>query len=275
MPRLRLRNLIIVAVPMLTSCGTYVPEIQDFPGDPGDGQLLVNAVVQSIHCEITNSIANLYGLAKRYNQTELINKLDGWGTQIALTLTTEEKGTLNPTVVWTPPSPPTSIFTLFGGLTLSSDATRVDTLNYYYTIKDLKARGPCRTGVQPAAPVSSPLIQSDLKLGEWLAYTMIPVGTGTITLPESKDTILKQNVISHQVKFEVVTTGTINPAWKLKRFLIDQTGSLATATRDRTHNLLITLGPGDSNGLLGQAANTHLAQEIGIYVTSNKGNTSQ
>jgi hypothetical protein len=49
------------------------------------------------------------------------------------------------------------------------------------------------------------------------------------------------------VKFEVVSTGSITPAWKLVRVNFDQTGSLMTGTRDRTHDLIITFGPLDKS----------------------------
>jgi hypothetical protein len=136
-------------------------------------------------------------------------------------------------------------------------------------MKDLRARHFCKTGVQPDAPVSSPLIQSDLKLGEWLNYQALPVATGEVGLPTSDSGVFKQNVLSHEVKFEIITSGGVTPAWKLVRATVNQTGTLLSATRDRTHDLLITFGPGTSSGLVGQAASTHQASEIGLSVANN------
>jgi hypothetical protein len=45
---------------LLSGCGTYVPDTQDFPGNQGDQQLLVEAVVQSVHCEVSNAISDFY-----------------------------------------------------------------------------------------------------------------------------------------------------------------------------------------------------------------------
>ena len=69
-----------------------------------------------------------------------------------------------------------------------------------------------------------------------------------------------------------------NPQWKLVRIATNQGGTpLLSANRTRTHDLLITFGPtgdpgsgkknkGSQPGLI--AANSHLAQEIGLAVSN-------
>jgi hypothetical protein len=261
--------LAVVAAAVLGGCGTYVPDTQDFPGNTGDQHLLVQAVVQSVHCEVENAIFDLYRQAGQYPAMRPVTKaLDNWGLQMTLSLKTEEKGTLNPTVVWSPPSPVTAIFSLAGTATLSSDAIRTDKLYFYYRVKDLKNRH-CPTGIQPYAPVSSPLIQTNLKFGDWLYDVLIPAGTGEITLPTSPSGPLKQNVIYYEVSFEVTTTGSITPSWKFKHVTVNPTGTLAAALRDRTHDLQITMGPGDDKGLQGTAATAQLSGDVGLSVANN------
>jgi len=124
---------------LLSSCGTYVPDVQDVPG--GDGRLLIKAIVDSIHCELTNSVQAVVGqdvdLAKKLNQGQrTASWLDKWGVQGLLTLTIRERTEANPTVNWTP-NPVTALFTLAGGLDLSSEATRVEKLIFYYNVSDL------------------------------------------------------------------------------------------------------------------------------------------
>jgi hypothetical protein len=43
-------------VSLLSGCGTSVPEIQENPWSQEGGQMLVNAIVNSIQCEIQNAI---------------------------------------------------------------------------------------------------------------------------------------------------------------------------------------------------------------------------
>jgi hypothetical protein len=257
-------------------CGLFVPEIQDFPATAPDGQLLVQAIITSVHCEVADAVKAVIDadrLGAAVNGRRSAAWLDHWGAQMTLTLTVEEKSTLNPTAVWTPLSPPTSIFTLAGTATLSSDATRTEKLNFYYTVPQLYKRAPCTTGIQPQAPATSLLIQSDLKLKEWLFDQLPPVGTGEVNQPISPGGVFKQNVLSHEVKFEVVSAVGITPAWKLIRANFNQTGPLFATMRDRIHDLLITFGPIDptqiNGGLVTAATNSHLASEVGLSVSNN------
>src|SRR5450755_188123 len=82
----------------------------------------------------------------------------------------------------TPLSPPTSIFTLGLGATASADATRKETLNFYYTVDQLRSGRPCPdpNNLEPYDPRDSLLLQNDLKLNEWLLDVIMAVGTREI-----------------------------------------------------------------------------------------------
>jgi hypothetical protein len=270
---IRFVAFIFVAV-SVASCGTYVPRIQEY-GDDADGALLVHAIVRSIHCEIRNAVNSVIErdiAASRFNRQLFAKYLYGWGVQVGLTLQVEEKSSLNSTVLWTPPSPVSAIFNLAGSGTLSSDATRIDKLNYFYSVKDLRALGKCpadANAIQPHPP-GSLLIQSDLGLDGWLQSQVMEAGTHEIGVPTTPNTTLKQNALSHEVKFEVVSTGSVTPGWKLTRVNINQTGTFLSATRDRTHDLTITFGPLDpSNKALSPTAQgIFLSSQFGLSVTN-------
>jgi hypothetical protein len=115
------------------------------------------------------------------------------------------------------------------------------------------------------------LIQSDLKLQQWLQDQVLSSASGEVALPTSPDsTPFGKNVISHEVKFQVVTTGDVTPAWKLIQVNVNQSGNLFELSRIRTHDLTITFGPGNFKGLTSEAAvNAHLASQIGLAVSNN------
>jgi hypothetical protein len=263
---------------MLGGCGTYVPEIQEFPGGAAAGQLFVQAIVQNITCEVQNSIYNVISGDKEDLRNGVIpwrqtSWLDSWGVQVTLSLQVDETGGLNPTVSWMPPSPMAAIFNLDAGATLSADALRIDKLNSYYSVKELYSRSRCNPADRPGGLF---LLQNDLKLEEWLSDVVMLQGTGAATLPNSTDGPFKQDVISHEVKFVVVSSATVTPGWKLTRVSINQTGSLLSAGRTRTHDLTITLGPMDkvaaAKGIKAPstaASNSHLASEIGLAVANS------
>jgi hypothetical protein len=264
---------------MLAGCGTRVPNIQENPW-ASDPNRLVEAIVSSIHCEIINAVvyvinedrATYWSNPQQGLKADWLNK---WGAQIQITLTTDEQGSLGPSGSYSP-----NIFTLLSGSNISSEATRTDTLNYYYTIPNLYNKGTgCTAKILSDLdlgnhPVGSLLIQSDLKLRDWLSAVVLGVGTEQIPIgkPAGVTNPSFSNAILHDVKFQVITSGNITPTWKLALATINPTAPFATASRTRTHELLITFGPNDpatnSLGPNTPASGTFLAQQVGNAISN-------
>jgi hypothetical protein len=279
-----------LAIPFMTSlliggCGTYVPGLEEPLSSPADGQQLVQSIVQNIDCEIRNAIGDIIRTDKEefrtgFRKSRQTAWLDNWGVQTTLTLQVNERGAINPSAKWLPPSPASAIFTLAGAGSLSTEATRINKMGSYYSVAQIANGIRC-------APESRPgglfLLQNDLKLREWLLDIVMLEGTGVAQIPPVKD------LIQHQVTFEVVSSGSLAPVWTLTQVVVNGDGSLLEATRGRKHDLLITLGPVDStmvvntpsgprlarvrSALASPAANAHLASEIGIAVSSALRNT--
>lgn len=223
----------VVVASSLSACGTYVPEIADFGGRV-EGQRLVQSILTNITCELRDAVI---GLREEYPQGTF---LESWGIQTTLTLTIDEKGTIAPSVLWTPPSPANAIFSLASGVGFSADALRKNVINAYFLVSELeKAR--CSAELRSGGLF---LLQSDLKLSEWLFTAVSASMTKTVDF-KTTPLAVKANVLQHEVKFEVVTSGTLTPSWKLKRVVANNSGSLFTVSRTRTHDLLITLGPAE------------------------------
>jgi hypothetical protein len=219
---------------LIAGCGTYVPEIQEIGGSQ-EAQSFVQAIVTNVTCEVQDAF---YAAHQAYPKGTF---LDGWGVQLTLALTTDEKGAVSPSANWLPPSPATAIFNLSGGATVSSEATRIDKMNSYYLVKDLY-NAPCPPGSR-GGPF---LLQSDLKLKEWLTSALTAETTNTVQFDkDTADGPFKTNALYHEVKFEVISSGGVTPSWKLTTVSVNPTGSLLSASRDRTHDLIITVGPAD------------------------------
>jgi hypothetical protein len=253
----------------LAGCGTYVPEIQEIPGDQAGGQLLVRAIARSIHCEIKDAVAYVVGTEP------LAHWLLGWGAQMQITLTIDEQSSFSPSGLYSP----MSIFSLLGGVGASAEATRIETLNYYYTVKDLYYSKACLNPKDIADSHSSAgslLIQSDLKLRELLLDVATAQATGdiSVTSPIPANATIAKNGITHEITFKVITNGNITPSWKLVRATINPIPPLFMGSRTRTHDLIITFGPNqtttadghttNSLGPLTPAAGTFLAAQIGL-----------
>lgn len=259
--------VMIGAALMVAGCGTYVPEIQEIPG--ADSQRFVQAIVASIKCEIKDAVVWVINDDRR-NATTLKQSLNAdwllsWGAQIQVTLQVNEQSSFGPSGMYSP----MQLFFLLGGANLSSSATRIDIVNYYYTVPTLYGTGNYCTPTLIANngsnyPIGSLLIQSDLKLRQWLLDVVRGLGTDEISFANKN----AKNAISHEVKFEIITSGNITPMWKLVRATINPNTPLFSASRDRIHDLLITFGPNDPNtnslGVGTPAANTNQASQIGI-----------
>jgi hypothetical protein len=264
----------------LGGCGTYVPEIQDF-GDPDVGRVYVSDIVRNIRCNVSDAINYLYnqeGSQASGRGLEDIAFLNTWGAQITLNLTIDEKGIVSPTSNITPLGQPVRwIFNLGLGASGSSEALRVDKVSYIYLVSDLR-KWKC----DPSRQTGFMLLTNDLKFKEWLYDTVQLQIMQTASLPAYDNGPNKSSILYYEVKFDVATSGTVSPGWKLVNATINQSGTFLTATRDRTHDLQITLGPAVSmpidpkkpNGpktlqLSQAAANTALAGEIGTAVANS------
>jgi hypothetical protein len=244
----------------LGGCGLYVPNISEFPGDSVSEQQLVQKIIQAVTCELRDAVNDFYDKQQRQHLF-----IDGWGAQLTLTLTIEERSELNPTALWVP----NRMFSLFGGIDLSADATRTDTINSFHTIQEIRALQSCTPEERPVGPF---LLESDLKLENLLFDSQTTADTGQVNFGETARAGSGKNVIQHEVKFIVTSSGDLTPTWKLSRvWSVNQSGIFLAALRNRTQDLLITLGQTDESGTtLGPAAaDIALSSQIGIAVSNS------
>jgi hypothetical protein len=263
------RLAIIVALGLTAgSCGTYVPELREFPNySQADTQVMIDAIVQSVRCELSHAITSVVDqdisdAPRRQSKRTYSDFLGSWGAEVLLTFTIVEKSSANPSVLWAPPSAATSVFTLDANISGSAQATRIEKMNLFYTVAELY-RLPCRVA---SKRYDSFLIQNDLKIADLLIARLGPPALGTGHAPEPGE----KNVLSHEISFQVVTGGGLTPTLKLVRATVNPSGQFLGASRDRTHDLLITFGPIAHGGksLIAIAEQSHLSSQISSGVTN-------
>jgi hypothetical protein len=260
---------------LATGCGTYVPDIKEISGTPGQTQILIKAILESIHCEIKNSVQYVISQDQKLAQFQPDHKrvapwFDDWGMSGLLTLTIAESSEFNPTVSGIP-NPATMFLTLMGGIDLSATATRINTLNFYYNVSDIAYKeSPCSVGPNGYDVVDehlpgSLLINSDLKLREWLTGQLLYVATGATQLDISQG-----KAVSQTIRFQIVSSGNFNPVWKLTNALVNSNGKLLSGSRNRTHELALTFGPANKQAktLVGNAQTEFQAQQFGSSLSS-------
>ena len=229
---------------LVGGCGLYVPDIQENPfASEKERSDFIQAIVKNVRCEVQDAVIRLYADNREIDpENRNLRWFDSWAVQISLTLTIDEKSSLNPVVNWLPLSPPSSVFNLNVGATGSAEAQRVDKIGSFFAVSELKDLQACPTEDRYRGPF---ILESDLKLHDWLEAAMISIDNATTPAPYNPSGPNKSNVLSHEVKFDVISTGTLTPGWKLATSTVNQTGTFLSATRDRTQDLTITFGPPD------------------------------
>lgn len=270
-------GVVVLISASLSACGTYVPGLHEFWGTEDDAGNKVLNIAAQVRCELRKGIYQLITddmrIAKQFNLPRKTRFLEGWGAQVTLVLSAVEKTGLTPGVSLIKPlNDAESLSTGLGG-ELSSEATREGTVHFFFTVKELLLqKGDFGTDCIPSKPARGfMVIESDLKLKEWLYAAVAPGFTSTAEFPSSKDGPFGQDVIQHHVKFEIVTAGTVTPVWKLVRVTANTDGPFFSARRSRAQDLTVTLGPAVATPsgravLAGPAENLHQAQQIGQAV---------
>ena len=257
--------------------------------------LIEHEIKRKVFCELRDAIhaankipleqsSTLHGKQSPY-QPGLIP--ESWIAAVSISLQVDESSSLTPGVTFNEvlanatKSFVHSVVTVgqsynFGiGGTLSSTATRIDKFDPVYSVADLgKPYAKDSTclpqndlykamGVSP--PRSSPfIIESDLGIKDWLlgAGIVNALLRSTPIKGTSPDKSVP-NTISYEIKFVIVSNGNLTPTWKLLKISANTSGTLYTAGRTRTHDLIVTIGPPTQ-----ATSNTHLASQIGNVVSN-------
>jgi hypothetical protein len=287
---------------VLTGCGTVVPDIQEFWGQPKDAGDKVEQISAQVVCELRRAVQRVLWEDKHRDTVFIPNSsalpppavqhLDwfesNWGVQVTLNLNITENSGVAPGVSFIRNWSNSQSFTAGFGASVTNTATRSDKLNMFFTVQELanaynSMNLSCITDDLPKASV---FVVSDLKLYDWLHAALLPNTTNIIAYQNSKN---PTNVIQHEVKFEIVSNGSATPSWKLVEFTANTSGSFLTAGRDRVQDLTITFGPladgpkpkvavshtgkpvrtSRSLELSTSAENAHLAAQIGLAVSQS------
>jgi hypothetical protein len=272
-------GLSVLTSSLLSGCGTYVPQVQEFwegVDITGDMELRIK---QNIFCETVRALRYVrQHIRSNVNGVNQPSIPDSFGVQMQVNLTVDEVGALNPSVGYNEVLPnvlrdgvsvPQS-FALNGSGTLSSDATRTDTWYSYYNVGKLTRPGANAFCDEPQdLHGSSPLLKADLEIQDYLMVAVPGADVFSSSAPAAGGVgkSAKLDVYSYEIKFVVVSNGSINPVWKLVNVSTGNgTLPLVNAGRTRTHDLILTFGPGtDTPALFAQQA--HFTGQI---VQSNR-----
>jgi len=264
-------RLLLSALPLISGCGTYVPQIQEFWEGPDITSDFEFRIKENIFCE---TVAALRKVNRDYAYGNNVVIPNNYGVQMQITLTVEESGGgLNPGVTFnhTLANAVASGATVgqstgvgLGG-TFSSTATRVDTSYSYYNVGKIT-----RPGANPSCDQkrdthgSSPFLSSELGIETYLAgAAKAAIILPSSAAPKNGGSSVKLDVYSYEIKFIIVSDGNVTPSWKLVNISAN-TGNtpFASVGRSRTHDLTLTFGPGTASAPSPTALQTHFTSQI-------------
>ena len=253
----RIFPLVLILLGTVSGCGLWVPEKDLFsddvvtPGQPSPRGKYENLVVAHIRCEIRNGVWNALKLPN-------VQWLATWGATVTLKMTVGEMSALNPGVslptvlensvkkfpvngnVTTPQS-----FALGLGASGSANATRLETIQFTYSnkelldeaIQDLKTNGTLSCDKLE----NGIMVQGDLKIGQFIYDKAVVAAIGEAS--SKNPTAPPYSVLQEDITFVTAFGGSVTPTWHFATITINPTGTLLSATRTSTNDVLITLGP--------------------------------
>lgn len=257
---------------LLAGCGWTVPELETGK-DPHASALKPRDIAYHVRCELALAFYNVFHSVQEKNRNPL-DFFASWAAKATLKLIVDEKSNISPSFAATP----TGVFSVGGGVTLSAQATRTETIGFFLLLSDLfeKSQKNQPLRLKPPTPCKqkSPiLIQSDLKMEQWIeSLAMLATAPESISDPFKTGGPL--DATSHEIQFIVIASGSLTPTWTLVSATVNPDSPFVGASRTQTDDLLITLGPLEQvAGTRALAASItldqqHFAAQIGQSVTT-------
>lgn len=222
----------------LSACGTTLPVMDYSHKSDEDFALFVRSIAQHVRCELRHAVATEYA-PEDPNRKQLYD----WAAKIALTIRAYDKGNFNPNISWL--NGPEILKTTVGVQT-EANGTREMTMTYYLPFKELLTsrdsideagkKIDCSKLNDEVEPIAGNLgIASSLQAS-------LQAWDGFRTLSENLEGGPFET-ITHKVSFQVTGGMSATPTWTFTDVTVNPNPSILGATRTRTDELLITMGP--------------------------------
>ena len=301
------KTALLPVIFLLAGCGLSVPRMQPFSSakdDAVDEGLAESSLIGYVKCELRRSVQNALAqdaedkaYAEKHNTPDhpRIDWLRKWGAQVNMKITVDEKSVLAPGLSLNSPMrnvvstfssggnvSSSQSFSLGLGASLTADATRVETVAFYFPFEELLI-GTTRLPDTMCNKAARATIESDLKISDFLQSKLLIVEDPGLLLYKpgvKKDGRASPfNALTYETSFIVSFSGNVTPTWKLIRVSANPTGQLFTGSRMRTDDLTITMGEAvfnDQTKALEPSSAAHdqnLATLIGQAVASSLRNS--
>jgi hypothetical protein len=276
----RILPIAFILLTGLGGCGLYVPEKYLFNKDVLSQGNFENVIVNNIKCELHKGVQDTLGYYERAGdpgELARIQWLRKWGALVQLKITADEMSGLAPGVSFFKLFPNSQAISLGLGASGTAHATRVETISFALSFNELLSERPIKSCAEDENGI---LIQSDLKIAQFIFDKSV-----IATTPGSVAPFITRGppytVLTDEITFVASVGGSVTPTWKFATIAADSSGTLLSATRTKTNDVIITLGLVTHEAtavspvvLSTDAAAIHAALVVGSAVgTSNQSNT--
>jgi hypothetical protein len=228
----------------LSGCGTTVPEFV-VSADPNATAIFINRVVNHVKCELRQAYLSAHDTdidnSKLHSDPTLkLPWLDSWGADVTLSLTVKEQGSLGPNVKYTKGLGGATKFLVGGGAGASAETTRVAKIDFFLPFSQFLAERS-KFPARPKNCIEDPklLIDGDLKFASMITDLTFPytiVGNVGDRPPTA---------FSEEVTFAVTVNADLTPGWSFTQVDVNPSGTLLSASRVRTNDVVVSLGAAD------------------------------
>ena len=253
----------VAAALLTTGCALTTPDLR-LAANGGDFEegLSEERLIGYVKCSLGQALHDVVSQERadraRYGPLAPLDPapwLSDWGAQVSLKVAVDENSNLSPgLMVKTPranaishfPNGDVTVARSFGlGVSASAtaEATRVEGLQLYFYFPDLaRTYGPQATTCQPHGKY---FINGNLKIEDFVVSKVRLAQVQRLAAPRpGHPDASPLDAFTYEVTFVVTTSGGVNPMWTLARLAVDAGGgNLLGASRRRTDDLIITVGP--------------------------------
>lgn len=250
-----------------SGCAMNVPRMQRAGETPEIEWARETDIVNHVKCELRQAvILAIESDTKNQASIPLENRttwMMDWGAKVTLKLIVEDKAVISPGLSITDPlENAVKIFAKNGNVTVArnkslgiggsytSDATRTETVGFYYPFRDLLAKGAAAQDLPPGTgtgrlcgKIDGFAKDDDLDIENFVM--------SKVYISQQQDVLARKpgaspyDVFNYEVSFVVTTSANVTPGWTLARVAVMPTGTFFDGQRVRTNDLTISMGPPD------------------------------
>lgn len=239
MPKIRWIASVFLCGTLAGGCGATLPILDVARPTDGGFADFVTSIAAHVRCETAVAVLREYDPSDPKRSI-----LSTWAARVALNIKAFDRGNLNPTIQ---ALNPVQNFIFSAGANLETNATREVTITYFIPFQEV-----FRNRFNYVAP------NNEYRSCDVDRNAREPVA-GSLGIYQSlhaafssydSNKVLSEDVvggpfdtITHHVNFVVQADASLNPRFNLVQVAVNPAGTLASAARTQTNDLLITFGP--------------------------------